>query len=48
MLGEVEAPAELVAWAMHSWGDTKGTYGLSDDLEGWFQRKLPGVKRTDG
>jgi len=48
VLGEVEAPAELVARAIYSWGDRKGTYGLSDDLKRWFQRELFGVERTSG
>jgi hypothetical protein len=40
VVGEVEVPAELVAAALRSWGERKGTYGLSEELKGWFQREL--------
>jgi hypothetical protein len=40
VIGEVEVPVELVARAVRSWGDKKGTYGLSEELKGWFQWEL--------
>jgi hypothetical protein len=48
VLGEVEVPAELVAQALQSWGGTRGTYGLTDELKGWLKRELTGVGEEQG
>jgi hypothetical protein len=40
VMGEVDVPVELVDRAVRSWGNRKGTYGLSEELKGWFQTEL--------
>ncbi|NIR17763.1 MAG: hypothetical protein GWN86_29220 [Desulfobacterales bacterium] len=40
ILGEVDAPRELVERELEAWGGRRGSYGISELLKEWLRSQL--------